>query len=167
MPGKKPKKTPIKAIKKGKKKSKKLRKKQVRKTKKVLKPKPKKIAGFTPREKKILKIKKDLLAQREALLKEAEEALSNLPGEGNFPDMGDQATVETDRNFMLRLRDRERLLLKKIDEAIERIDNSTYGVCETCGNRIDIKRLEARPVTTLCIECKTNQEKEEKIMEGG
>lgn len=151
MPRKKTKKTPIKAIKKGKKKSKRLQK----------------IAGLKTREKKILKIKKDLLAQREALLKEAEEALSNLPGEGNFPDMGDQATAETDRNFMLRLRDRERLLLKKIDEAIERIDNSTYGVCETCGNKIDIKRLEARPVTTLCIECKTIQEKEEKIMEGG
>lgn len=167
MPRKKAKKTLLKAIKKVKKKSKKLCKKQVKKIKMVSKSKPKKITGLTSKEKKTLKIKKDLLAQREALLKEAEEALNNLPGEGNFPDMGDQATAETDRNFMLRLRDRERLLLKKIDEAIERIDNGTYGICEICGNKIDIKRLEARPVTTLCIECKVNQEKEEKIMEGG
>ncbi|OGW76209.1 MAG: hypothetical protein A3J72_07400 [Nitrospirae bacterium RIFCSPHIGHO2_02_FULL_40_19] len=81
--------------------------------------------------------------------------------------MGDQATAETDRNFMLRLRDRERLLLKKIDEAVERIDNGTFGICEECGNRIGVKRIEARPVTTLCIECKTRQEEEEKITEGG
>ncbi|MDP3297197.1 MAG: RNA polymerase-binding protein DksA [Thermodesulfovibrionia bacterium] len=112
-------------------------------------------------------IKKRLLTQRETLLKEAEGALNSLPGEINFPDMGDQATAETDRNFMLRLRDRERLLLKKIDEAVEKIDNGTFGICEECGNRIGIKRLEARPVTTLCIECKTRQEEEEKITEGG
>ena len=68
---------------------------------------------------------------------------------------------------MLRLRDRERLLLKKIDEAVERIDNGTFGICEECGNRIGVKRIGARPVTTLCIECKTRQEEEEKITEGG
>ena len=82
--------------------------------------------------------------------------------------MGDQATAETDRNFMLRLRDRERMLLKKIEETIERIDNNeNYGVCEECGNDIGTKRLEARPVTTYCIDCKTRQEEEEKIAEGG
>jgi DnaK suppressor protein len=118
------------------------------------------------REKTITKIKKNLLSQRETLLKEAEEALNTLPGEINFPDMGDQATVETDRNFMLRLRDRERMLLKKIDEAIERIENNTFGICEECDNEIDVKRLEARPVTTLCIDCKTRQEEEERIAEG-
>jgi len=119
------------------------------------------------KEKKVLEIKKKLLSQREALLKEAEEALNALPGEINFPDMGDQATAETDRDFMLRLRDRERMLLKKIDEAIERIENNTYGICEECGNEIGIKRLEARPVTTFCIDCKTRQEEEERIAEGG
>lgn len=119
------------------------------------------------RDKKVQEIKKNLLAQRESLLKEAEEALNNLPGEINFPDMGDQATAETDRNFMLRLRDRERMLLKKIDEAIEGIDNGTFGICEECGNQIGIKRLEARPVTTLCIECKTQQEEKERIATGG
>ncbi|MBI4839250.1 MAG: RNA polymerase-binding protein DksA [Nitrospirae bacterium] len=119
------------------------------------------------REKKILEIKKSLIAQKEMLLKEAEEALNSLPGEINFPDMGDQATAETDRNFMLRLRDRERMLLKKIDETIDRIDVGIYGTCEECTNPIDIKRLEARPVTTLCIDCKTRQEEEERIAAGG
>ncbi|MEF9426659.1 MAG: RNA polymerase-binding protein DksA [Candidatus Mariimomonas ferrooxydans] len=115
----------------------------------------------------MLKIKKELLAQRNELLREAEEALNSLPGEINFPDMGDQATAETDRDFMLRLRDRERMLLKKIDEAVERIDKDTFGICENCGNEIGIKRLEARPVTSYCIDCKTRQEEEERIAEGG
>ncbi len=121
----------------------------------------------SPRERLVMGVKRNLLEQRETLLKEAEGALNTLPGEINFPDMGDQATAETDRNFMLRLRDRERMLLKKIDETIERIDNGTFGICEECGNQIGIKRLEARPVTTLCIECKTRQEEEERIAEGG
>jgi len=82
--------------------------------------------------------------------------------------MGDQATAETDRNFILRLRDRERMLLKKIEETIERIDNNEdYGKCEECGCEIGIKRLEARPVTTFCIDCKTKQEEDERIAEGG
>jgi DnaK suppressor protein len=128
----------------------------------------KKTVKMTQREKLILKIKQDLLTQRESLLKEAEETLSTLPaGDINFPDMGDQATAETDRNFILRLRDRERMLLKKIEETIERIENGPYGKCEECENEIGIKRLEARPVTTLCIECKTRQEEDERIAEGG
>jgi DnaK suppressor protein len=118
------------------------------------------------RKNKIQEIKKSLLSQKNSLLKEAEVALNSLPGEINFPDMGDQATAETDRNFMLRLRDRERMLLKKIEETIERIDNNAYGICSSCGNEIGIKRLEARPVTDLCIECKVRQEEEEKIVEG-
>lgn len=122
---------------------------------------------LSAREKVIQAIKQDLLSQRGALLKEAEETLSTLPTDLNFPDMGDQATAETDRNFILRLRDRERMLLKKIEETIERIDSSDYGICEECGNEIGIKRLEARPVTTYCIECKTRQEEEERIAEGG
>jgi DnaK suppressor protein len=127
----------------------------------------KKKTTMSRREKILLQIKNDLLAQRESLLKEAGEALNALPGDLNFPDMGDQATAETDRNFMLRLRDRERMLLKKIEETIERIDNNDYGICEECENEIGIKRLEARPVTTLCIDCKTRQEEDERISEGG
>lgn len=130
-------------------------------------PSVKKAESMSQREKLIQEIKQSLLSQRETLLKEAEETLNTLPSELNFPDMGDQATAETDRNFILRLRDRERLLLKKIEETIERIDGREYGMCQECGNEIGIRRLQARPVTTLCIDCKTRQEEEERIAEGG
>jgi DnaK suppressor protein len=80
----------------------------------------------------------------------------------SFPDPTDQATVETDRNFDLRIRDRERKLIKKIDQAINRIKESNFGVCDSCGGSISVKRLQARPVTTLCIDCKTSQEIEER-----
>jgi DnaK suppressor protein len=129
--------------------------------------KTKKAPTISRREKIIQQIKQDLLAQRESLLKEAEDTLNTLPSELNFPDMGDQASAEADRNFILRLRDRERMLLKKIEETIERIDNGPYGMCDECDNEIGIKRLQARPVTTLCIDCKTRQEEEERIAEGG
>lgn len=118
---------------------------------------------LSTRDKKILDIRKKLVEQRKALLSEAEEALNSLPGQTIFPDLGDQASAEIDRNFMLRLRGREQKLLKKIEAAIEKIDNGTFGICEVCGQEIDIKRLEARPVTTMCIECKTEQEEEEKL----
>ncbi len=117
------------------------------------------------REEKIQEIKKNLIRQKEALLSEAGDALNALPDETLFPEMGDQASAEIDRNFMLRLKGRERQLLKKIDESIEKIDSGTYGICEICGEEINIKRLEARPVTTMCIECKTEQEEEEKLRE--
>jgi DnaK suppressor protein len=117
------------------------------------------------REEKIQEIKKNLIRQKEALLSEAGDALNALPDETLFPELGDQASAEIDRNFMLRLKGRERQLLKKIDEAIEKIDSGTYGICEVCGEEINIKRLEARPVTTMCIECKTEQEEEEKLRE--
>jgi DnaK suppressor protein len=125
----------------------------------------KKQQNLSKREEMIQKIRIKLLRQREALLSGAESALNELPGQTIFPDLGDQATAETDRNFMLRLRGREQRLLKKIDEAIERIDNGTFGICDDCGNEIDVKRLDARPVTTMCIECKTLQEEEEKLRE--
>jgi len=121
--------------------------------------------NLSPREEKLQMIRIRLLQQRETLLNEAESALNELPGQTIFPDLGDQASAETDRNFMLRLRGREQRLLKKIDEAISRIENGTFGICDDCGNEIDIKRLEARPVTTMCIECKTLQEEEEKLRE--
>ena len=105
------------------------------------------------------------MRQKDTLLSEAEAALNELPGQTIFPDLGDQATAETDRNFMLRLRGREQRLLKKIDEAISRIDSGTFGICDDCGNEIETKRLEVRPVTTMCIECKTLQEEEEKLRE--
>jgi DnaK suppressor protein len=125
----------------------------------------KKQKNLSKREEMMQTIKMKLLRQKEALLNEAESALNELPGQTIFPDLGDQATAETDRNFMLRLRGREQRLLKKIEEAIDRIDNGTFGICDDCGNEIDIKRLDARPVTTMCIECKTLQEEEEKLRE--
>jgi len=135
------------------------------KTKIVEPTKTKKAKELTLREKKIQDIRKKLIAQKEALLEEAEEALSKLPGQTVFPDLGDQATAETERSFMLRLRGRERRLLKKIENAIERVEQGTFGICDRCGNEIDIRRLEARPVTTMCIDCKIQQEEEERLME--
>ncbi len=79
-----------------------------------------------------------------------------------FPDPTDQASMETDRNFDLRIKDRERKLIRKIDQALDRIRDGEFGECESCGGDISIKRLQARPVTTLCIECKTLQEQEER-----
>jgi len=117
---------------------------------------------------KLLSIKKKLLKQRQELLTEAEHTLNNKISteKESFPDPTDQAVAELDNNFLLRLRGREQKLLKKIDEAISRIEGGTYGVCESCGGQINAKRLEARPVTTLCIECKTRQEEEEKLQAG-
>jgi DnaK suppressor protein len=121
--------------------------------------------AVTPREKKIQEIKKKLIRQKEELLSEAGITLNSLPEESAFPELGDQASAEIDKNFMLRLRERERKLLKKIDKAIEKIDSGAYGICETCGQEINTKRLEARPVTTMCIDCKMEQEEEEKLRE--
>lgn len=76
----------------------------------------------------------------------------------NLPDPADCATIETDRNFMLRIRDRERQLAVKISKTLLRIENSTFGICDKCEEEISFKRLEARPVTTQCIDCKTKEE---------
>ena len=82
----------------------------------------------------------------------------------NFPDPNDRASLESDRNFLLRIRDRERKLILKIHDALDRIDKDTFGVCETCGDPIEDKRLKARPVTTMCFECKAEAETREKRM---
>ncbi|MCX5903481.1 MAG: RNA polymerase-binding protein DksA [Proteobacteria bacterium] len=83
-----------------------------------------------------------------------------------FPDPTDRATLESDRNFVLRMRDRERKLRPKIMKALERLDNGSFGICEACGEEISIDRLKVRPVTTLCIECKKQQEQQEKAHKG-
>ena len=110
-------------------------------------------------------IRKDLGRQRTTLLTEAGIIIGSgiNPNQENLSDVGDQATAVADQNFLLRLKEREQKLLKKIDEALERIANGTFGICESCGGEIGYKRLKARPVTTLCIECKTRQEQEEKV----
>lgn len=78
-----------------------------------------------------------------------------------FADPADRATLESDRAFTLRIRDRERKLIKKIQDAMQRMENGTFGVCEECGDDIGIARLKARPVTRLCINCKSKQEEDE------
>ncbi|MCX7988032.1 MAG: RNA polymerase-binding protein DksA [Thermodesulfovibrio sp.] len=117
------------------------------------------------REKRIEEIRKKLIKQKEQILIDAGIMLSNLPAESNLSEIGDIASQEIDRSFLLRLRDRERKLLKKIEKTLEKIENGTYGICESCGAQIPIERLEARPVTDLCIECKTEQEEAEKLKE--
>ncbi len=105
-----------------------------------------------------------LLEEMRALLEEAEKTVSEMTSDTtNFPDPTDRATQESDRTFELRIRDRERKLLNKIREALERIDNGTFGICEMCGEEIGEARLKVRPVTTLCIDCKIEQEKKEKL----
>ena len=98
------------------------------------------------------------------LLGEAGKTVSEMISvKENFPDPNDRASLESDRNFELRIRDRERKLILKMREAIQRIDDGAFGVCESCGGPISEKRLMARPVTTFCIECKTKEEKLEKL----
>ena len=109
---------------------------------------------------------KELLSNRlEELLSQADDTVSGMTApKENFPDPTDRATLESDRNFMLRIRDREHKLIKKIKKALERIENGTFGICESCGEEIAFERLKARPVTTQCIECKTKEEAFEKAL---
>jgi DnaK suppressor protein len=115
-------------------------------------------------EKKIVeRFKKQLLEKREEILNEAGKTLSDMTDQNqNIPDPNDRATVESGRSFELRIRDRERKLLSKIEEALERVEEGEFGICEDCGEDIGLKRLEARPVTTHCIDCKTIQETKER-----
>ena len=115
--------------------------------------------------KKKLEFFKKLLNERfEDLLDEANKTVSGMTAhKENLPDPSDRASLESDRNFTLRIRDRERKLIVKIREALERIEQGTYGICEECGEEISAERLKARPVTTLCIECKKREEMEEKV----
>lgn len=111
-----------------------------------------------------LKLFRQVLEERKReILTEAGRAVGSMNSELEepFPDPTDRATLESDRNFLLRLRDRERKLLAKIDEAFARIENGSYGQCEECDGEIGIERLKARPVTTLCIACKSAQEARE------
>ena len=104
-----------------------------------------------------------LLKQRvQELLTEAGKTVEGMDEDENFPDPTDRASLESNRNFILRIRDRERKLIGKIEEALTRLDDGTYGVCEKCEEKIGTERLKARPVTTLCIECKSDQEVEER-----
>src|SRR6202142_3781696 len=105
-----------------------------------------------------------LLAWREDILKEAKETLQHLQDENqNHPDLADRASSETDRAIELRARDRQRKLIAKIDAALSRIEDGTYGYCEEPGEPISIKRLEARPIATLSIEAQERHERRERV----
>ena len=111
-----------------------------------------------------LKVFRKLLEERKRdILSEAERAVDAMNGaEEMLADPTDRASVESDRIFLLRMKDRERKLLSKIDEAFARLHDGSYGLCEECGRAIGVERLKARPVTTLCIQCKSEQEEREK-----
>ena len=83
-------------------------------------------------------------------------------GTSALADINDQATLESERSFELRIKDRERKLIGKVQEALKKIGDGTYGVCDSCGESISVKRLQARPVTSFCINCKSQMEAEEK-----
>ncbi len=115
------------------------------------------------KEKQLKKFKAQLEEMKEKIITDVEQTLSEMTSQnGNIPDPNDRATVESDRNFELRIRDRERKLMNKIEEALGRIDDGSYGICDGCGEDIAVKRLEARPVAKFCIDCKTKQEQREK-----
>jgi DnaK suppressor protein len=102
---------------------------------------------------------RNLLNQRIAELRlEAGKTVETMDEDENFPDPTDRASMESNRNSMLRMRDRDRKLIFKIQQALQRLNDGEYGICEECGEEIGIERLKARPVTTLCIDCKSNQE---------
>lgn len=108
-----------------------------------------------------------LMARRQELLQEAERTVGGMTdNKENFPDPTDRASLESNRNAILRIRDRERKLITKIDDALQRIKDGSYGLCESCGGPISVDRLKARPVTTLCIDCKSDQEAQERRQRG-
>jgi DnaK suppressor protein len=101
------------------------------------------------------------------LMEEVDRTVHHMQDEAaNFPDPNDRATQEEEFSLELRTRDRERKLIKKIEEALEKLDRNEYGYCDACGIEIGIRRLEARPTATLCIDCKTLDEIKEKQMAG-
>jgi len=106
-----------------------------------------------------------LTAWKNDLMEEVDRTVHHMQDEAaNFPDPNDRASQESEFSLELRTRDRERKLIKKIDEALAMLDNHEYGYCESCGVEIGIRRLEARPTATLCIDCKTLDEIREKQM---
>jgi DnaK suppressor protein len=116
-------------------------------------------------EKQIEHFRNILLAWKRQLMEEVDRTLHHMQDEAaNFPDPNDRASQESEFTLELRTRDRERKLIKKIDESLIHLDSGDYGFCETCGIEIGIRRLEARPTATLCIDCKVLDEIREKQM---
>lgn len=115
-------------------------------------------------KKDVKRFKDLLLEERASIIKKASKTLSEEAtlDVSELPDEIDQASAEYNQSFIFRLRDREKYYLSKVDKALKKIEEGDFGVCESCGEDISIKRLEARPVTTLCIRCKEEQEMEER-----
>ncbi len=115
-------------------------------------------------EKQLKHFQEKLTDWKQNLLKEVGVTIGEKLSQSQIRqgDFGDLANIETDQNFLLRIRDRERKLISKINGCLKQIEDGTYGRCETCGDDIDPKRLDARPVASLCIACKTEQEKHER-----
>ena len=116
-------------------------------------------------DKQLAHIEKILLAWRQSLMEEVDRTVTHMKDEAaNFPDPSDRASQEEEFSIELRTRDRERI--KKIEDALERLRNDDFGYCEACGIEIGLKRLEARPTATLCIDCKTLSEIKERQNQG-
>lgn len=121
--------------------------------------------GSIMKKKELDFFKEQLNNLLEELLNQADETVSGMTApKENFPDPTDRASLEADRNFMLRIRDRESKLILKVKKALARIETGTFGICESCGEDISFERLKARPVTTQCIDCKTKEENLEKSL---
>ena len=108
--------------------------------------------------------RRKLVGWKDEILHESRETLANLQNENeNHPDMADRASSETDRAIELRARDRQRKLISKIDSALARVEEGTYGYCEETGEPINLKRLDARPIATLSVEAQERHERRDKI----
>lgn len=115
-------------------------------------------------ERQVVYFRQKLQNWKEDILKESKETLSHLQDENHvLPDIADRASSETDRSLELRTRDRQRKLISKIDAALKRIDDGSYGYCEETGDPISLKRLDARPIATLSIEAQERHERRERV----
>lgn len=118
-------------------------------------------------ENQLAHVEKILLAWRQSLMEEVDRTVTHMKDEAaNFPDPADRASQEEEFSIELRTRDRERKLIKKIEDGLERLRDEDFGYCEACGIEIGLRRLEARPTATLCIDCKTLSEIKERQNQG-
>ena len=115
-------------------------------------------------ERQVEYFRRKLLSWKEDILRESKETINHLQDENHIlPDVADRASSETDRSLELRTRDRQRKLISKIDSALKRIEDGSYGYCEESGDPIGLKRLDARPIATLSIEAQERHEKRERV----